>query len=255
MPRRPLFDQSRILVSPEDEDLKKHTWMRRKEGGPFFRGEWHGINPNTGKRSQLPICLARIILGRVEGKEPAQGDRIEYINGDDWDHRRENLRISSRAADKLIPLEEILLSPEDKDLLDLGWRYGGWKKEYAAITEGGKTKLLHRIIMERLLGHELESDILVDHVNRKPMDNRRNNLRLANKQQNCCNASLSSLNKSGFRGVNFHKATNKWTAAITHKGVRTYIGVFENKEDAAAAYQTKSLELHGDFAAHLAGSG
>lgn len=45
---------------------------------------------------------------------------------------------------------------------------------------------------------------------------------------------LRKTNKSGYRGVSFCRG--KWQSAIQYKGKRKYLGLFENKIDAAKAY-------------------
>lgn len=46
---------------------------------------------------------------------------------------------------------------------------------------------------------------------------------------------LQANNKSGVRGVCWDKKRKKWSAYITFKGKRTYLGYFKNKTDAIAA--------------------
>ena len=47
---------------------------------------------------------------------------------------------------------------------------------------------------------------------------------------------LSSRNKSGYRGVSFDSINKKWVAQIMNKNKHTFLGRFENKEDAVIAY-------------------
>jgi hypothetical protein len=55
-------------------------------------------------------------------------------------------------------------------------------------------------------------------------------------------------NISGFRGVRFHSAVKKWCAEIKVDPRRIYLGVFEDKIDAAIAYDMAALMFNGDFA-------
>ena len=101
---------------------------------------------------------------------------------------------------------------------------------------------MHRIIMDAIKGQE------VDHINGDSLDNRRINLRLANRFENNQNSSLRKDNTSGYKGVAFYKAGNKWIAYIgTGKKLR-HIGYFTTAKEAARAYNQKAKELFGEFA-------
>jgi len=89
---------------------------------------------------------------------------------------------------------------------------------------------------------------LIDHINCVTDDNRIANLREATNSQNQMNRKGFKNNKSGYKGVSFHKKANKWKAQISINNVNTYLGSFDNKEDAAEAYRKASALLHGDFA-------
>lgn len=83
----------------------------------------------------------------------------------------------------------------------------------------------------------------IDHKNRNPSDDRFDNLREATNQQNCWNKYIR--NTSGFKGVRWCKANQKWDARIAINGKSRYLGYFLTKEQAAAAYREAALRLHG----------
>lgn len=105
-----------------------------------------------------------------------------------------------------------------------------------------KNRKMHRLIMDA------PSGVQVDHINGNKLDNRRSNLRLCNNSQNQMNKGLQSNNTSGYKGVTWRKDVNKWRAQIFFGGKNFVLGNFENKKDAAKAYNQKALELHGEFA-------
>lgn len=85
---------------------------------------------------------------------------------------------------------------------------------------------------------------LVDHRNGDGLDNRRSNLRSADRRGNGANASLSSRNKSGFKGVSWHKETGKWRADLGGKS----LGLYDDPKEAARAYDVAAKEQFGEFA-------
>jgi hypothetical protein len=79
------------------------------------------------------------------------------------------------------------------------------------------------------------------------LDNRRSNLRITidrNPQNQCKHTN----NKSGFKGVSWHKATQKWQAGIQANSEQIYLGVFPTPELAANAYDDAALKYHDEFA-------
>ena len=95
---------------------------------------------------------------------------------------------------------------------------------------------------------EVAGIIKPDHKNRNTLDNRRDNVRPASSAQNMQNTKKPVTNKSGYKGVSWHKATGKWTAQISVNGKKVYLGLFPTPELAYAAYCKAASEFHGAFA-------
>ena len=57
------------------------------------------------------------------------------------------------------------------------------------------------------------------------------------------NSKLMRTNTSGYRGVSWNKASQKWAAYIKDKGVRRFLGQFATPEQASAAYIRAAAEL------------
>lgn len=108
----------------------------------------------------------------------------------------------------------------------------------------GKKKFItmHRFIMNPPDGMQ------VDHINGNRLDNRRCNLRICTRSQNCSSRDSSTKNKSGFRGVIFHSSTKKWRACIKVNQKMISLGLFHTKLEAARAYNDAAIQNFGQFA-------
>lgn len=91
---------------------------------------------------------------------------------------------------------------------------------------------------------------LVDHKDGNPRNNRWENLRGATRSQNMHNSKMQSNNRSGFKGVAWHKTSKKWRAMIGLNGRQKCLGYFSSPEEAHAVYCAASDEYHRDFACH-----
>jgi hypothetical protein len=88
----------------------------------------------------------------------------------------------------------------------------------------------------------------IDHINGVPTDNRISNLREATTKQNAENRDKQRNNTSGYKGVTWSNASQKWQAQICHHGTRKYIGVFDDPREAHKAYlaEANALFTHKD---------
>lgn len=78
--------------------------------------------------------------------------------------------------------------------------------------------------------------MVVDHINRNTLDNRKENLRLVSQQANVRNQKIRTDNKTGFRGVRFKPERQKWHAYIRTKPGRNgwkHLGYFADIKAAA----------------------
>lgn len=88
----------------------------------------------------------------------------------------------------------------------------------------------------------------VDHINGDPSDNRWCNLREATRQKQMANTRKPSTNKSGYKGVSWHKGGQKWQVHIKHQGINHYLGLYKDLEEAASVYRTRAIDFNGEFA-------
>jgi len=166
----------------------------------------------------------------------------------------------------------IISNSDYEELSKYKWSYnhkGGDSNNAHAIrsfprVNGKKVKTIsiHRQIMNPPEG------MVVDHINRNPLDNRRENLRICTPSQNSSNTRVrlnkvsskyfgvfKQFCKSKFTKLNGEEKTYEtryWKATIKHQGVTYNIAKFEYTPEgeikAAMAYNEFALKLKGEFA-------
>lgn len=137
---------------------------------------------------------------------------------------------------------KVSVDDEDYYLDQYNWHIG--KRDgyvYGYIKKLGQVRL-HRYVTNALPGEE------VDHKDGNKLNNTKENLRRCTKAQNMCNSVKYSTNKSGYKGVSFHKRSGKWQSTIMKNQKKIYIGLFDTPQEAAQAYDNKAKELFGEFA-------
>lgn len=137
--------------------------------------------------------------------------------------------------------EEILVDKEC--YLDLNKYSWSIKPDgYACAKISGKTYLMHRYLLNAKNGE------IIDHINGNKLDNKKLNLRYSNPLNNAHNKTKLENTTSKYIGVHFYKNRNKYVSTLTKAGKKYHLGYFETEKEAAKAYNTKAIELYGEFA-------
>lgn len=110
---------------------------------------------------------------------------------------------------------------------------------YRQIRIGGKSYYEHRLAWLWMTGSWPTE---IDHRDRHGCNNRIDNLRVCTSSQNQGNRKAQSNNAGGLKGV--RRRGSKFVAFISAE----YLGTFETKEAAHAAYCQKAVEVFGEFA-------
>ena len=118
---------------------------------------------------------------------------------------------------------------------------------YRSVSVNMRRYRVHRIIYMMIHGVD-PGRREIDHINGDPSDNRPANLRLATHSQNRRNVGALANNKTGLRGVNWHKTRGKYRACISINGTQKHIGHFDCPLEAARAYDQAAISHYGEFA-------
>lgn len=114
---------------------------------------------------------------------------------------------------------------------------------YKVKSKGKSTTFyMHRIILNA------PSDIPVDHADGNGLNNQKSNIRLCSHSENMRNTKMFKNNTSGFKGVSWHKRSNKWRAVIKVNAKHKHLGLFQTDIAAANAYNDAAKKYYGDFA-------
>lgn len=103
---------------------------------------------------------------------------------------------------------------DDEDFEHLSQYRWALHTGYACHRFKGKRIFMHRIV------NYTPSNLFTDHINRNKLDNRKKNLRMADKSLNGINRGVQKNNQTGHKNVCYHKASKLWTVEVHFNGKR-----------------------------------
>ena len=118
------------------------------------------------------------------------------------------------------------------------------KSGYTKIVHEGKQYLRHRIIFYAVHGY---LPLLVDHKKGVECGDGIDNLQEITHITNQQKRKKQKNNTTGYRGVTYHKKSNKYQAALWIDGKYTYLGSFDTPEEASECYKMKARVVHGEY--------
>ena len=131
------------------------------------------------------------------------------------------------------PRNEYKTFVDDEDLY-IVQKYNWLYEKNRKVVLTGDGLRLSRVIMNP------PTDMVVDHIDRNPLNNSRSNLRV-------CTQSNNAKNRRGSGVCYMPNRKKPWLAQIMYNREHIYIGYFHTEDEARAAAHAKKLELFGEF--------
>lgn len=142
-------------------------------------------------------------------------------------------------------IHKILIDKEDIEKVN---KYKWWisnSNGYIFADSRGEENP-YRLSLHRYILNVDDREILVDHINRNRLDNRKCNLRKTSPTGNSINRSIQSNNKSGVIGVSWHKKNNTWEIRLKLYGKKLCIGYSKDLEEATRMRLQAELDVFGE---------
>jgi len=145
--------------------------------------------------------------------------------------------------------KEFYFDLEDYDLIkNYCWDlHSDTNNSYIRAYSHTENNIHKYIFLHNLVSNNLNSNLVVDHIDGNTMNNRKYNIRICKQIYNIKNLKLYKTNKSGTKGVYYSKKTNKWIANIQCNKNKIHLGSFENIDDAIKVRKEAEIKYFGEY--------
>ncbi len=221
-------DYRYIFDKDKEEQIKNYHWLM------------NGVTLFSYKKRKM-ISAIKLLFPHKSNFKP------RFKDGNRFNLKTNNIIIGNNYAitNNIINLyieEKVILLDKENEIFMNYCTWGIDTKGYVRGNIKNKIVKLHRLVM-----NIKDSSILIDHINRDKLDNRKENLRIADFKINAINR-IFKPKTSMYKGVYFHRIQKVWCAMIKINGIQKHLGNFKNEVDAAKAYDKKAKEVYGSIA-------
>ena len=128
----------------------------------------------------------------------------------------------------------------------LGKQVGTSNGSHLKTLYEGQMYQVHRLVWMYVTGDD-PGEKFVDHIDGDPMNNRWNNLRLADHSENLWNTGCQKNNPLSLKGIRKNTNSERWSAKIMVNGKLIGLGSYDTPEEAHLAYCAASAKYHKQF--------
>jgi hypothetical protein len=230
------IDASTLLCKREDRVLPQYIYNKRDGFEVFITFQKKKYRSCHKTLEEAELKLNQVLL---------QIEEIKQFQ--EQEHMQSNIQRDSKGV-AIVPAKDgdvtlYVQVSDDKWHECMKHKWYKHRNCFQTTIKGTKNKtIMHRFLMNA------KEDEIIDHIDGNYLNNRSDNLRLITKSGIIHKRKNKSNTTSKYNGVSFDNNANKWRGEIRKDRKRYSLGLYDNEDDAASAYNSKAIELYGEFA-------